>query len=90
MPPKGRKKANNGPPSSPATQPHAVGCLATAFHGRSVAKPPPPLVGPVSVGAGMTAGLEIWKQGDRLVLVDRSADGRFADDVRTWDGVSGR
>ena len=65
MPPKGRKKANNGPQ-------------------------PQPLVGPVSVGAGMTAGLEIWKQGDRLVLVDRSADGRFADDVRTWDGVSGR
>jgi hypothetical protein len=50
----------------------------------------PPLVGPVSVGAGMTAGLEIWRQGDRLVLVDRSADGRFADDVVTWDSVSGR
>ena len=49
-----------------------------------------PLVGPVSVGAGMTAGLEIWRQGDRLVLVDRSADGRFADDVRTWDSGSGR
>lgn len=44
----------------------------------------PSLVGPISIGAGMTAGLEIWKQGDRLVLVDRSADGRFADDVTTW------
>ena len=56
---------------------------------KAVAKPPP-LVGPVSIGAGMTAGLEIWRQGDRLVLVDQSTDGRFADDVRTWDSVSGR
>lgn len=76
--PKGRKKTNVGP---------------SATRGGSVASPPSPsaqpLVGPISVGAGMTAGLEIWRQGDRLVLVDRSADGRFADDVATWNKAAG-
>jgi hypothetical protein len=49
-----------------------------------------PLIGPISIGAGMTAGLEIWRQGTQFVLVDRSADGRFADDVITWGAISSR
>lgn len=39
----------------------------------------------VCAGAGMTAGLEIWRMADgMLTLHDVSADGRFADDVATW------
>jgi hypothetical protein len=44
---------------------------------------------PVCVGGGMTAGLEIWKYGGKLVLADVSADGRFADDVATWNNAAG-
>ena len=40
---------------------------------------------PISKGAGMTAGLEICRLGDKFILVDHSADGRFADDVATWN-----
>ena len=47
----------------------------------------------VSKGAGITAGLEIWsiptgnnKQA-KFVLVDKSPDGRFADDVSQWNVV---
>jgi len=40
---------------------------------------------PVSKGAGMTAGLEIRRLGDKFVLIDNSTDGRFADDVATWN-----
>lgn len=40
---------------------------------------------PVSKGAGMTAGLEICRLGDKFVLVDHTADTRFADDVATWN-----
>ena len=40
---------------------------------------------PVSKGAGMTAGLEICRLGDKFVLVDKSADSRFNDDVATWN-----
>jgi len=43
---------------------------------------------PVSKGAGMTTGLEICRLGDKFVLVDHSADGRFADDVATWNAVA--
>jgi hypothetical protein len=39
----------------------------------------------VSCGAGMTAGLEIWRVGTALALYDRSSDGRFAADVATWN-----
>jgi hypothetical protein len=39
----------------------------------------------VCAGAGMTAGLEIWRAADgTFTLHDASADGRFADDVATW------
>jgi hypothetical protein len=39
----------------------------------------------VSAGAGMVAGLELWRGVDGLLeLRDLSADGRFADDVATW------
>jgi hypothetical protein len=57
----------------------------------TVPSPPPPvrIQGRVSVGAGMTAGLEIWALVEgtqhRFVLYDRSADGRFASDVATWN-----
>lgn len=44
----------------------------------------------VSRGAGMTAGLELWNLGGKLVLYDASADGRFADDVHTWAGLNAR
>ena len=40
---------------------------------------------PVSKGAGMTAGLEICRLGDKFVLVDNTTDTRFADDVATWN-----
>lgn len=41
----------------------------------------------VSRGAGMTAGLEIHRiqNPKKLVLIDRSPDGRFAGDVATWN-----
>jgi hypothetical protein len=41
----------------------------------------------------MTAGLEIWlfpvKGVERFVLVDRSPDGRFANDTLTWNSAAG-
>ena len=47
----------------------------------------------VSKGGGMTAGLEIWlfpvKGVERFVLVDRSPDGRFANDTLTWNSAAG-
>lgn len=51
----------------------------------------------VSVGTGMTAGLEIWsyptgkKRGPAtvFVLVDRSPDGRFNHDVTEWNTSAG-
>lgn len=43
----------------------------------------------ISAGAGITAGLEIWRIGAKLVLVDRSPDGRFAGDVNTWNTAAG-
>ncbi len=33
----------------------------------------------------MTAGLEIRRLADKFVLIDNSTDGRFADDVATWN-----
>jgi len=39
----------------------------------------------ISRGAGITAGLEIWRVKTMLALVDRSPDGRFATDVATWN-----
>lgn len=50
----------------------------------------PPRTQPIRVtqGAGMTAGLEIWRCADgSLALYDRSPDGRFAVDVATWNGL---
>jgi hypothetical protein len=49
-------------------------------------KPGPVLV---SQGAGMTAGLEIWRFHQRLLLVDRSTDSRFATDVAEWNAAVG-
>ena len=48
-----------------------------------------PIRGPLTKGAGMTAGLEIWTVGTQKVLVDRSADGRFAADVDVWVSAVG-
>lgn len=39
----------------------------------------------ISCGAGMTAGLEMWRCDGQLVLYDRSDDQRFAADVTTWN-----
>lgn len=43
----------------------------------------------LSAGSGMTAGLEIWSFAGKLILYDRSADGRFATDVATWNTAAG-
>ena len=43
----------------------------------------------VSAGAGITAGLEIWRYGTQFILYDRSPDGRFASDVHTWNSAVG-
>jgi hypothetical protein len=51
--------------------------------------PEVPIRGPLTKGAGMTAGLEIWTVGTQKVLVDRSADGRFAADVASWNSALG-
>ena len=52
-------------------------------------RPPIVVTGPCTVGGGMIAGLETWRVGDKFVLVDRSPDGRFADDVATWNAAVG-
>ena len=55
----------------------------------------PPIPKQVSKGAGMTAGLEIWqipgtqKKPAQFVLVDTSADNRFAGDVAQWNSAVG-
>ena len=47
---------------------------------------PPTLV---STGSGMTAGLATWSYTGKLILYDRSTDGRFAADVATWNTAAG-
>jgi hypothetical protein len=48
-----------------------------------------------SRGSGMTAGMELWQARlgsdthPKFLLFDRSADGRFASDVSTWNTGSG-
>jgi hypothetical protein len=54
---------------------------------KAAAVAPPTLV---SVGAGMTAGLELWHQpSGAFFLVDKTPDGRFATDVATWNAAAG-
>ena len=50
----------------------------------------PPIPTLVSTGAGMTAGLELWRSSSTgpFILVDTTADGRFATDVATWNTVA--
>ena len=47
----------------------------------------------VGAGAGMTTGLEIWSTTvngqHKFVLVDKSADCRFAPDATTWNTAAG-
>ena len=43
----------------------------------------------LSTGSGITAGLEMWRVGRTVVLYDRSPDGRFADDVESWNTAAG-
>lgn len=43
----------------------------------------------MSTGAGMVAGLEIWRADGRFWLWDRNPDGRFATDVTAWNGAAG-
>jgi len=38
----------------------------------------------VSKGCGMVAGLEVWQQQGKFILVDQSTDSRFASDVALW------
>jgi hypothetical protein len=48
-----------------------------------------------SRGTGMTAGLELWTVSvssgahPKFLMFDRSADGRFAGDVVTWNAATG-
>ncbi len=49
----------------------------------------PPAPSRLSVGGGVTAGLEIWRIGTHMVLYDRSPDGRFANDVERWNTAAG-
>jgi len=49
------------------------------------AKTPSPIRTFVSRGGGITEGLEMWRQGDTFILVDTTADNRFAADVETWN-----
>jgi hypothetical protein len=42
----------------------------------------------VAAGAGITAGLELWRVGTTFVLHDRSTDSRFASDVTTWGAAA--
>jgi hypothetical protein len=39
----------------------------------------------------MTAGLELWRlpANSKIILIDRTADGRFASDVTTWNTAVG-
>lgn len=48
-----------------------------------------PLEGPITQGAGMTAGLELWRLGNVFVLRDTTADERFAADVEIWNTGAG-
>ncbi len=50
---------------------------------------PLPLEGPVCQGAGMTAGLEIWRMGSLFVLRDTTSDERFAADTEIWNTGAG-
>ena len=43
----------------------------------------------VSKGAGMVAGLEVWRQNGKFILFDQSTDGRFASDVALWATSAG-
>ena len=43
----------------------------------------------LSIGSGITAGLEMWCIGGKIALVDTSPDGRFAVDVATWNTAAG-
>lgn len=43
----------------------------------------------VSVGSGITAGLEMWRINDKVALVDTTTDNRFAADVATWNTAAG-
>ena len=46
-------------------------------------EPEPPTL--LSKGAGMVAGLEVWQQNGKFILVDQSTDGRFASDIALWN-----
>ena len=54
-------------------------------------KAPPAKPTLISRGSGMTAGLELWRlsTNNKIILIDRSPEGRFASDVITWNTVVG-
>ncbi len=39
----------------------------------------------ITAGAGITAGLELWRIGTAFVFRDTTADHRFAPDVTAWN-----
>ena len=67
----------------------------TAGAGAASTKPVTLTVSCFSRGSGMTAGLELWRAEvsgtaqPKFLLYDRSADGRFATDVSTWNVATG-
>lgn len=56
---------------------------------KKVPTAPTPLEGPITQGAGMTAGLELWRLGSVFVLRDTTPDERFAADVEIWNTGAG-
>jgi hypothetical protein len=48
-----------------------------------------PIEGPVATGSGITTGLEIWRYGEKFVLVDKTDDERYASDLLTWNTGAG-
>jgi hypothetical protein len=48
-----------------------------------------PVQGPVTQGNGITAGLEIWRYGEKFVLVDQTEDERFMTDIHCWNSGAG-
>jgi hypothetical protein len=52
---------------------------------KTTRKAPVPTAVQITAGAGITAGLELWRVGHTFVFRDTTADHRFAPDVTTWN-----
>jgi hypothetical protein len=43
----------------------------------------------ISIGSGITAGLELWNIVNKIAMYDSSIDKRFTVDVATWNTAAG-